>query len=89
MRYQHASELKSDNIAIVVVTAMFPAFAKEGTRIDVQVSSLYDCESLEGGILQETLMLGQDEEVYAVAQGPVYRKGFLPTRWSGSEGGAK
>ncbi|HOE65226.1 MAG TPA: flagellar basal body P-ring protein FlgI [Candidatus Hydrogenedentes bacterium] len=69
-------ELKSDNVAVVIVTATFPAFAKEGTRIDVQVSSIYDCKSLEGGTLLETLMCGIDNETYAVAQGPISIGGF-------------
>lgn len=71
-----ASELSSDNIAVVVVTAEIPPFAKEGTRIDVQVSSIYDCESLEGGTLMETLLFGVDGQVYAVAQGAVSVGGF-------------
>lgn len=69
-------ELKSDNVAIVAVTAKLPAFAKQGTRIDVQVSSLYDTKSLEGGTLLETYLYAQDEQVYAIAQGPVSVGGF-------------
>ncbi len=68
--------LSSDNVAIVAVTATIPPFAKEGTRIDVMVSSLYDAESLEGGTLLETLLTGIDGEVYAVAQGPISVGGF-------------
>lgn len=71
-------ELKSDNAAVVTVTAELPAFAKEGTRIDVIVDSLYDCKSLEGGTLLETHLGGPggDETVYAVAQGPLSIGGF-------------
>lgn len=71
-------ELKSDNAAVVTVTAELPAFAKEGTRIDVIVDSLYDCKSLEGGTLLETFLGGPggDETVYAVAQGPLSIGGF-------------
>jgi flagellar P-ring protein precursor FlgI len=68
--------LSSENVAIVAVTAVIPPFAKEGTRIDVTVSSLYDAESLEGGTLLETLLGGVDGEIYAVAQGPVSVGGF-------------
>ncbi len=68
--------LKSDNIAVVVATAVVPPFVKEGTRIDVHVSSIYDCESLEGGTLLSTHLKGDDNEVYAVAQGPVSVGGF-------------
>lgn len=65
-----------NNVATVIVTAVIPASAKEGTRIDVQVSTLYDAESLEGGTLLETQLLGLDGEVYAVAQGAVSVGGF-------------
>ncbi len=64
------------NVAIVTVTAVIPPFAKEGTRIDVQVNSLYDATSLEGGTLMETLLNGVDGEPYAVAQGSVSVGGF-------------
>jgi len=53
-----------------------PAFAKEGVRVDVQVSSWYDSDSLEGGTLLRTFLEGVDGEVYAVAQGPVSVGGF-------------
>lgn len=69
-------QLSSDNAAIVIVTAVIPPFAKEGTRIDVQVNSIYDSDSLEGGTLLETLLVGADNEVYAVAQGAVSVGGF-------------
>jgi flagellar P-ring protein FlgI len=72
----NTKDLSSANVAVVVVDAMFPAFAKEGTRIDVRVNSIYDCESLEGGTLLETHLYGLDEEVYAVAQGPLSVGGF-------------
>ena len=71
-----SQELKSDNVAIVAVTTRLPAFAKQGTRIDVQVSSMYDTKSLEGGVLLETFLYGQDQQVYAIAQGPVSVGGF-------------
>ncbi|MFP4171349.1 MAG: flagellar basal body P-ring protein FlgI [Candidatus Hydrogenedentota bacterium] len=69
-------DLSSDNSAIVMVTSEVPAFGKAGTRVDAQVSSLYDAESLEGGLLLETLLYGIDNNVYAVAQGPVSVGGF-------------
>ncbi len=71
-------ELKSKNCALVMVTATIPAFAKEGTRIDVKVDSLQDAKSLEGGMLLETHLMGpgDSESVYAVAQGPVSVGGF-------------
>ena len=71
-----ATDLKSDNIAVVSVTAVIPPFAKEGTRIDVHVSSINDAQSLEGGTLLETQLIGLDNQVYAMAQGPISTGGF-------------
>lgn len=70
------TQLGSDNVALVVVTATIPPFAKEGTRIDVIVSSIGDADSLEGGTLMSTYLEGEDGNVYAVAQGPVSTGGF-------------
>ncbi len=71
------NDLKTDNVAMVSVRATIPAYAKEGTRIDVQVNSLFDSESLEGGTLISTNLteLG-GEDVYAVAQGAISVGGF-------------
>ena len=71
-----ARQLSSDNVAVVMLTAELPPFAKEGTRIDVIVNSLFDAESLEGGTLLESFLEGMDGLVYAVAQGPVSIGGF-------------
>ena len=66
----------TDNLAAVMVTATLPPFARQGTRIDVSVSSLGDAENLQGGMLLVTPLLGADGEVYAVAQGQVAVSGF-------------
>jgi len=68
--------LKSDNVAAVMVTASMPPFARVGTKIDVIVSSIGDADSLLGGTLLMTALRGADGEVYAVAQGPVTLGGF-------------
>lgn len=68
--------LTSKNVAAVLVTASLPPFARQGTQIDVTVSSLGDAESLAGGSLLVTPLLGADGEVYAVAQGQVAVGGF-------------
>lgn len=75
---ENLRELASDNSAIVAVTATIPAYVKEGTRIDVKVDSMFDAQSLEGGTLLETHLYGpgQEDVVYAVAQGPVSVGGF-------------
>lgn len=69
-------DLSSSNVAIVTVTTIIPAFAKEGTRLDLQVQSIYDAQSLEGGTLMETMLRGIDGEIYAVGQGSVSIGGF-------------
>ncbi len=66
-----ARDIKSKNVAAVMVTANLPPFAKPGTRIDVTVSSIGDAKSLEGGYLLLTPLKGPDGNVYAVAQGPI------------------
>jgi len=68
--------LDSDNVAAVMVTAILPPFARQGSRIDVQVSALGDAESLLGGTLLVTPLLGADGEVYAVSQGQLAVGGF-------------
>jgi flagellar P-ring protein precursor FlgI len=71
-----ASTLSSKNIAVVLVTADVPAFVKPGARLDVQVSSIGDAKSVQGGVLLQTPLLGADNGVYAVAQGPLAVGGF-------------
>ena len=66
-----ASKVKSKNVAAVMVTALIPPFAKSGTRIDIVVSALGDATTLTGGTLVQTPLIGGDNRVYAVAQGPV------------------
>ncbi len=66
----------SDNIAAVMVTAVLPPFARQGSRIDVTVSALGDSSSLLGGTLLVTPLLGADGEVYAVSQGQLAVGGF-------------
>jgi flagellar P-ring protein precursor FlgI len=72
-----ANTLKSDNVAAVMITADIPAFAKPGTKIDVTVSAIGDAETIQGGVLLQTPLLGADDVVYAVAQGPVAIGGFI------------
>lgn len=67
---------KTDNVAAVVVTASLPAFARQGTTIDIVVSSIGDAESLLGGSLVVTPLMAADGEVYAVAQGSLTVAGF-------------
>jgi flagellar P-ring protein FlgI len=70
-------QMQTRNTAAVVVTATLPAFARQGSPVDVTVSSLGDAKSLVGGTLMVTPLMGADGEVYAVAQGPLVVGGFI------------
>ncbi len=70
------SSVQTKNAAAVIVTAELPAFAGEGSRIDVTVSSLGNATSLAGGTLMLTPLSGADSVIYAAAQGPVSVTGF-------------
>jgi flagellar P-ring protein precursor FlgI len=70
-------------VAAVMITTEIGAFLKPGARLDVNVASMGDAKSLQGGVLLQTPLLGADGRVYAVAQGPVAVGGFL-----GGAGGA-
>src|SRR6266545_2605951 len=61
--------LKPENMATVLVTATLPAFARQGSKIDVTVSSIADAKSLQGGTLILTPLKGVDGQIYAMAQG--------------------
>lgn len=81
-----ASTLSAKNVAAVLVTADIPAFAKPGTRIDVNVSAMGDAKTLQGGVLLQTPLLGADGRIYAVAQGVLAVGGFIGG--TGGGGGA-
>jgi len=66
-----ASSLKSKNIASVIVTANLPAFARNGDKLDITISSIGSASSLEGGQLLMTPLKAIDGNIYAVAQGAV------------------
>ncbi len=66
-----AATLKPENIATVLVTANLPPFIRQGSKIDVTVSSIGDAKSLQGGTLILTALKGIDGQTYAVAQGSI------------------
>ncbi|QQR40273.1 flagellar basal body P-ring protein FlgI [Devosia rhizoryzae] len=68
--------VRTANVAAVMVTANLRPFATQGSRMDVSVAALGDSDSLQGGTLLVTPLLGADGEVYAIAQGPVLINGF-------------
>lgn len=69
-------QIKPKNVAAVLVTASLPAFARNGSSIDVNVSSIGDAASLEGGTLILTPLKAADNEIYAVAQGSIIVSGI-------------
>lgn len=64
-------DIKSKNVAAVVVTATMQPFARQGDKFDVVVSSIGDAKSLEGGTLLMTPLKGVDGKIYALAQGSI------------------
>ncbi len=69
-------DIKSKNVAAVMVTATLPPFAREGDKLDITVSSIGDAKSLQGGVLLITPLKGVDGRIYALAQGPITMGGF-------------
>ena len=70
------SDLITGNLALVLVSAKLGAFDREGMRLDVDVSSVGNAKSLQGGMLLPTELKGLDGNVYAVASGPVSLGGW-------------
>jgi len=77
-------DIKSKNVAAVVVTANLGAFTRQGDKFNVTVSSIGDSKSLEGGTLLMTPLKGVDGKIYALAQGAV-SIGGRNQRGAGSE----
>lgn len=70
-------KFKVKNVASVMVTSDLPPFARQGSKIDVLVSSVGDAKNLQGGTLLMTPLKAANQEIYAVAQGPVSIGGFV------------
>jgi flagellar P-ring protein precursor FlgI len=64
-------DVRVENVAAVMVTGALPPFARQGSRVDVTVSSLGDAKSLQGGTLLLTPLKAANGEIYAIAQGSV------------------
>jgi flagellar P-ring protein precursor FlgI len=64
-------DIKSKNVAAVVVTAELAPFSRHGDKLNITVSSIGDAKSLEGGTLLMTPLKGVDGKIYALAQGAV------------------
>ena len=79
-----AAKIRARNVAVVMVTATLPPFARAGGQVDVVVSSMGDAKSLQGGTLLLTPLRAPNGQIYAVAQGPVSVGGFAASGKSGS-----
>lgn len=77
-------DMKTKNIAAVMVTATLPPFTNQGSHIDISISSLGDSKDLKGGTLVVTPLMGADGQVYAVGQGPISVAGFTAKGDAGS-----
>jgi len=80
-----ADDVRVNNVAAVMVTADLPPFARRGSRVDVMVSTIGDCKSLEGGTLLYSVLQAGDEEVYATAQGALTIGGYNVEGGGGSK----
>lgn len=69
-------DIRSRNVAAVMVTAKLPTFSRAGSTLDVTVSAMGNARSLQGGTLLMTPLTGADGQTYAVAQGAVQVGGF-------------
>ncbi len=76
---------KIKNVAAVAVHAELPAFIKAGQKIDVTVSSMGSAQSLRGGTLIQTILMGLDGNAYAVAQGSLVVSGLGAEGLDGSK----
>jgi len=76
---------KIKNVAAVAVHAELEAFTKPGQTIDVTVSSMGSAQSLRGGTLLQTILMGIDGNPYAVAQGSLIVSGLGAQGLDGSQ----
>lgn len=70
------SQITSQNIAAVMVTAELPAVAHNGDQIPITVSSIGDADSLQGGTLLLTPLQAPNGDIYASAQGAISVGGY-------------
>ncbi len=69
-------DIMARNVALVMVAGTLGPEARTGSRMDVTVASTGDANSLEGGYLLMTPLMGPDGQVYAVSEGPVVVGGY-------------
>jgi flagellar P-ring protein FlgI len=71
-----ATKVRVKNIASVMVTAILPPFIRQGSHVDVTVSSLGDAQSIQGGVLIMTPLTAANGQVYVSAQGQIVLGGY-------------
>jgi flagellar P-ring protein precursor FlgI len=74
-----STDVRTRDVAAVIVTASLSPFAHSGDTADVTVSAVGDSTSLQGGTLVMTELRAANNLVYATAQGPVSVGGFSAT----------
>lgn len=70
------ADIHSRNAAAVMVTSILPPFADVGDKTDINITSIGDARNLVGGTLLMTHLMGADQKIYALAQGPISVGGF-------------
>jgi flagellar P-ring protein precursor FlgI len=70
------NDVRTRDVAAVIVTATLPPFAHSGDSADVTVSAMGDSTTLQGGTLVMTELRGANNLVYATAQCPISVGGF-------------
>lgn len=68
--------LRTRNVAAVMVTATLNSSLKQGAKFDLTVSSMGDATSLQGGTLLMTPLSGMSGKVYGFGQGPISVGGY-------------
>lgn len=78
-------QIKSKNIAAVMISASLPPFAVPGQNIDITVNAIGEASSLRGGTLLMSPLKGADGQVYGVAQGNLIVGGLSASGNDGSK----
>jgi len=78
-------QIKSKNIAAVMISASLPPFAVAGQNVNVTVNAIGEASSLRGGTLLMSPLKGADGQVYAIAQGNLVVGGLSASGNDGSK----
>ncbi|MEH6504084.1 MAG: flagellar basal body P-ring protein FlgI [Cycloclasticus sp.] len=78
-------QIKSKNVAAVIIHASLPPFASPGQQINVTVNAIGEASSLRGGSLLMSPLKGADGQIYGVAQGNLIVGGLSASGNDGSK----